>query len=333
MEEILTLQLNNNNYSSPNGEVLNSQPFILNFSLSTSYSPNGEVLNSSVPTEMHTEITSNSLFNTLTMSLNADLPNNEIIEKNEMEEFYEMVSTKKHNQLEILMRIIEDMCIRPFYYGRKAEDIELVNVYGTPLEEPTKYLRAIRDKSSLTLTKLHELFLENYTYNYNDPPLDCLNTPLTKHSKFLNEIYFNINYRLETNEEYKIILEQRQMQLEEEETRRLMELEKLVEEKNNKKSEYYTKKYPCPDCNKLISRNNIAVHKKTATCQKIAKKKKEEVGLLDSIEIPIPKEEETYPPRGFYLCSCGEIIKTTCKTGHRNTKKCQRKTLELNNQI
>jgi hypothetical protein len=252
-----------------------------------------------------------------------------------MEEFYEMVSTKKHNQLEILMRIIEDMCIRPFYYGRKEEDIELVNVYGTPLEEPLCYLRAIRDKSSLILTKLHELFLENYTYNYNDPPLDCLNTPLTKHSKFLNEIYFNINYRLETNEEYKIILEQRQMQLEEEETRRLIELEKSLKEKKNKKSEYYNNKLPCPVCNKLISRSNLAVHKRTDTCQNITKKKKEEdntVGLLDNIETPIPKEE-TYPPKGFYLCSCGEIIKTTSKTSHKKTNKCQKKTLELNNQI
>jgi hypothetical protein len=258
-----------------------------------------------------------------------------------MEEFYEMVSTKKHNQLEILMRIIEDMCIRPFYYGRKAEDIELVNVYGTPLEEPLCYLRKIRDKSSLTLTKLHELFLENYTYNYNDPPLDCLNTPLTKHSKFLNEIYFNINYRLETNEEYKIILEQRQMQLEEEETRRLMELEKSLmelekslKEKKNKKSEYYNNKLSCPDCEKLISRSNLAIHRKTAICQTIAKKKKEEdntVGLLDNIEIP--KEEGIYPPKGFYLCSCGEIIKTTSKTSHKKTNKCQKKTLELNNQI
>jgi hypothetical protein len=251
-----------------------------------------------------------------------------------MEEFYEIISRQTYKPLEILLKVIEDMGFRPEEYGRKAENIELVNIYGNPLNEPLSYLKAIRDKSKPILTKLHELFLENYTERNR---FDCLNTPLTKHMKFLNEIYFNIKNRLETNEEYKMILEQRQMQLEEEETRRLMELEKSLEEKKNIKSEYYSKKYPCPDCNKLISRNNIAVHKRTATCQKIAKKKKEEedntVGLLDNIETPIPKEEETYPPKGFYLCSCGEIIKTTSKTGHKNTKKCQRKTLELNNQI
>jgi hypothetical protein len=207
----------------------------------------------------------------------------------------------------------------------------LVNIYGNPLNEPLCYLKAIRDKSKPILTKLHELFLENYTEKNR---FDCLNTPLTKHMKFLNEIYFNINYRLETNEEYKIILEQRQMQLEEEETRRLMELEKSLKEKKNKKSEYYNNKLPCPDCEKLISRSNLAIHRKTAICQTIAKKKKEgdnTVGLLDNIEIT--KEEGTYPPKGFYLCSCGEIIKTTSKTSHKKTNKCQKKTLELNNQI
>ena len=248
-----------------------------------------------------------------------------------MEEFYELVSTKKHNQLEILLRVIEDMGFRPEEYGRKAENIELVNIYGNPINEPLCYLKAIRDKSKPILTKLHELFLENYTEKNR---FDCLNTPLTKHMKFLNEIYFNINYRLETNEEYKIILEQRQMQLEEEETRRLMELEKSLKEKKNKKSEYYNNKLPCPDCEKLISRSNLAIHRKTAICQTIAKKKKEgdnTVGLLDNIEIT--KEEGTYPPKGFYLCSCGEIIKTTSKTSHKKTNKCQKKTLELNNQI
>jgi len=253
-----------------------------------------------------------------------------------MEEFYEMVSNQKHNQLEILLRIIEDICNRSEYYGRKAENIELVNVFGTPLEN-SNYLRAIRDKSRPILTKLHELFLENYTYNYNNPLLDCLNTPLTKHMKFLNEIYFNIKNRLETNEEYKMIMEQRQMFLEEEEMRRLMELENLVEEKKNKKSEYYSKKFPCPDCNKMISRNNIAIHRRTATCKTISKKKKEEeedksIELLDKVEILIQQEETTLP-KGLYLCSCGEIIKITCKTSHKNTKKCQRKTLSLNNQI
>jgi predicted RNA-binding Zn-ribbon protein involved in translation (DUF1610 family) len=249
-----------------------------------------------------------------------------------MEEFYEMVSIQKHNQLEILLRVIEDMSIRSFYYGRKAEDIELVNIHGNPLEKPTSYLRAIRDKSRPILTKLHELFLENYKYNYNDPLSDCLNNPLTNHTKFLNEIYFNIKYRLETNEEYKMILEQRKMQQEEEETRRLMELEKMLEEKKNKKGEYYNKKYPCPDCGKLISRSNLAVHRKTAICKEIATKNKEEedntVGLLDIIEI---SKEDTNLPKGFYLCSCGEIIKTTCKTSHKNTKKCQKKSMELNN--
>jgi hypothetical protein len=249
-----------------------------------------------------------------------------------MEEFYEMVSIQKHNQLEILLRVIEDMDSRSYDYGRKAEDIELVNIYGNPLENPIQYLRAIRDKSRPILTKLHELFLENYTYNYKQPALDSLYNPLTTHTKFLNEIYFNIKYRLETNEEYKMILEQKKMQQEEEETRRLMELEKLLEEKKNKKGEYYNKKYPCPDCEKLISRSNLAVHRKTATCQKNAKNKKEEedntVGLLDSIET---SKEDTNPPKGFYLCSCGEIIKITSKTSHKNTKKCQKKSMELNN--
>ena len=53
---------------------------VLNSQLPTSYSPFGEVphsslptLHSPLPTKMHTEIISNSLFNPLTMSLNAEL--------------------------------------------------------------------------------------------------------------------------------------------------------------------------------------------------------------------------------------------------------------------
>lgn len=247
-----------------------------------------------------------------------------------MEEFYEMVSTKKYNQLEILMKVIEDMSFRSYDYGRKAEDIELVNIYGNPLEGNINYLRAIKNKSRPILNKLHELFLENYKYNYNDPITDCLFNPLTTHNKFLNEIYFNIKNRLETNEEYKMIQEQKKMQQEEEDMRRLMELEKLFEEQKIKMEKLLLKKKEklhCSVCGLLISKNNMSVHKKMKKCINFGKEKQgeEDIALLDEVEITTETTTEEKIPKDSFKCDCGMIQKKSNKTNHQNTKKCQRK--------
>ena len=78
-----------------------------------------------------------------------------------MEEFYENISQLNNKQILIIMNCIDDMSLRCVHYGFQAEEIELVNVYGNPLEK-ISFLKKIRDKTSPILNKLHNLFLENY---------------------------------------------------------------------------------------------------------------------------------------------------------------------------
>jgi len=112
-----------------------------------------------------------------------------------------------------------------------------------------------------------------------------------------------------------LIQEERRLALEK---IQLQEMKKR--EKQNSKKSYYTTKKPCPNCDKLISRSNMALHKRSDICKNFVKP----INLDICSVIEEEEEEEVEKEVKLFVCDCGaRPMNYSNKYNHQKGKKCK----------
>jgi deoxycytidylate deaminase len=143
----------------------------------------------------------------------------------------------------------------------------------------------------------------------------------------ITNIYKIKEKELKESKEYKMkfVMDQLKKQFLIQEERRLA-LEKIQlqemkkREKENSKKSYYTNKLPCDNCDKLISRSNMALHKNTITCKNFVKP----INLDICSVIEEKEEEEVEKEIRMFVCDCGaKPMAYSNKSNHQKGKKCK----------
>lgn len=234
----------------------------------------------------------------------------------------EEISNLQLHQKIFVLDILDFMVRKPFYWygnlekGEYNQITQFCCLNDSEWGGKGKYIKFSPERLVLTFA------LDNIRkYYYNNE--EYLTNFLKDYYNKVHTHFIKLQNELEASEEYKMRMEQQKMQQEEETMRRLMELEKKMEEQKIKKKE----KIPCSVCGLLISKNHMAVHKKSNKCINFGKNKQgeEDIALLDGVETTFSSEDTNKIPKYSFKCDCGMILTKSNKSNHQNTKKCQRK--------
>lgn len=160
--------------------------------------------------------------------------------------------------------------------------------FDTHFEPFIEYLISLRDKITIIYKNKEKELKESKEYK-------------------MNQVMKELNHQFILQEERRLALEKIQLQ----------EIKKR--EKENFKKKYYTNQIACKNCDKMISRSNMALHRSTITCKNYVKPIPE-----FCLEIETKKEEEVEKEIRMFVCDCGaKAMAYSNKSNHQKGKKCK----------